>query len=158
MFKNKAGFFIKPYRKEMKKLFFALALFMTGAGAYSQSAKDTLPVIKFDKVEHDFGKIKEGTLATYSFVFYNTGTTPLILNHVQASCGCTTPEWSKEPIMPGGKGLIKAAYNSYGRPGEFQKYITVKSNGGSDVTLTIKGNALPNIPPAVSPVRNPQAE
>lgn len=142
----------------MKKLFFVLALLTFAVKGYSQSAKDTLPVIKFDKVLHDFGKIKEGTLATYSFIFYNTGTTPLILSNVQASCGCTTPEWSKEPIKPGAKGLIKAAYNSYGRPGEFQKYITVKSNGGADVTLTIKGNALPNVPDAVSPVRNPQAE
>lgn len=147
----------------MKKILFALCC-LAGISAFAQSegqappTHDTMPHIRFDKVMHDFGKIKEGTLATHSFIFYNTGTTPLVLNNVSASCGCTTPEWPREPIMPGGKGVVKAVYNSYGRPGEFTKYITVKSNSGSDVILTIKGNVLPNIPDPVSPVRNPQAD
>lgn len=140
----------------MKKFGIFIALFMlAGFVASAQNnAADTLPVIKFEKLEHDFGKIKEGTLAAYSFVFYNNGKAPLVLNTVQASCGCTTPEWSKEPIMPGGKGTIKAVYNSYGRPGQFYKTVTVKSNAGADVILTIKGDAIVNTPEPVSPVRN----
>lgn len=132
-----------------------IALFIyTAAFSQSEQETDTMPVLKIEKTVHDFGKIKEGTLATYSFIFHNTGKSPLILTNVQASCGCTTPEWSKEPISPGGQGIIKAAYNSYGRPGDFQKYITVKSNAGPDVTLTIKGSVLFNSPNVESPVRN----
>lgn len=140
----------------MKKLGFVLALLVSTVFVANaqKAASDTLPVIKFEKTEHDFGKIKEGTLATYSFVFYNNGKVPLILSNVQASCGCTTPEWSKEPIMPGGKGTIKAVYNSYGRPGQFYKTVTVKSNAGADVVLVIKGDVLVNNPEPVSPVRN----
>ncbi|MCU0441173.1 MAG: DUF1573 domain-containing protein [Bacteroidia bacterium] len=117
------------------------------------------PEISFETVVHDFGNIKEGTLATYNFTFTNTGKAPLILSNVQASCGCTSPEWTKEPIMPGQKGTIKAVYNSYNRPGVFQKYITVKSNAlTTEVQLTIKGTVEPKPIEPVSPVRNNQSE
>jgi hypothetical protein len=139
----------------MKKALVVLVMLFAAVGVFAQNAtNDTLPIIKFEKLEHNFGKIKEGTLATYSFVFENTGKAPLILTNVQASCGCTTPEWPKEPIMPGKKATIKAAYNSYGRPGQFHKAITVKSNAGLDVVLSIKGDVLVNTPDPVSPVRN----
>ncbi len=141
----------------MKKYFFiCFVMLLISITSYGQV--DTMPVIKFDKIEHDFAKIKEGTLASYSFVFYNTGKGPLILKDVHASCGCTTPEWPKEPIMPGGKAFIKAAFNSYGRPGNFTKFITVKSNAGPDITLTIKGEVLVNVPDPVSPMVNPYKE
>jgi hypothetical protein len=141
----------------MKKYFFiGFVMLLMSITSYGQV--DTMPVIKFDKIEHDFAKIKEGTLASYSFVFYNTGKGPLILKDVHASCGCTTPEWPKEPIMPGGKAFIKAAFNSYGRPGNFTKFITVKSNAGPDITLTIKGEVLVNVPDPVSPMVNPYKE
>jgi len=146
-----AGYFILY----MKKTFAMLVVLFIAMGVNAQtSANDTMPVIKFEKIEHNFGKIKEGTLATYSFEFENTGKAPLILSTVQASCGCTTPEWPKEPIMPGKKATIKAAYNSYGRPGAFHKVITVKSNAGADIILSIKGEVLVNTPEPVSPVRN----
>jgi hypothetical protein len=139
----------------MKNLFVLVALFVcTAAFSQTKQENDTLPVLKMEETVYDFGRIREGTLATHSFIFYNTGKSSLILTNVQASCGCTTPEWSKEPIPPGGQGIIKAAYNSYGRPGDFQKYITVKSNAGPDVTLTIKGSVLFNSPNVESPVRN----
>lgn len=141
----------------MKKLLLILmaAAAMVGITAKAQTATDAQATITFDKPEHDFGKIKEGTLATYEFTFTNTGKAPLVLSNVQPSCGCTTPEWSKEPIMPGAKGTVKAVFNSYGRPGVFQKYITVKSNSsGGDVTLTFKGTVEPTPVEPVSPVRN----
>ncbi len=103
---------------------------------------DGLPKIKFAELSHDFGNIKEGTQATYEFKFTNTGTAPLVLENVQASCGCTTPEWSKEPIAPGKSGKVIATFNSSGRPGTFTKTITVKYNGSADANteyLTIKG-------------------
>lgn len=103
---------------------------------------DGLPKIKFVDETHDFGNIKEGTQATYEFKFTNTGNAPLILESVQASCGCTTPEWSKEPIAPGKTGKVIATFNSSGRPGTFTKTITVKYNGAVETNtnyLTIKG-------------------
>ncbi|MES2778707.1 MAG: DUF1573 domain-containing protein [Bacteroidota bacterium] len=139
----------------MKKLLLILFVSIFGIAAQAQTVNDAQAVITFDKPEHDFGKLKEGTLASHEFTFTNTGKAPLILSNVQPSCGCTTPEWSKEPIMPGGKGKIKAVFNSYGRPGTFQKYITVKSNSsGGDVTLTFKGTVEPTPVEPVSPVRN----
>ncbi|MES2560699.1 MAG: DUF1573 domain-containing protein [Bacteroidota bacterium] len=139
----------------MKKLLLILFVSILGLTAQAQTTPEAQPTITFDKPEHDFGKIKEGTLASHEFTFTNTGKAPLVLGNVQPSCGCTTPEWSKEPIMPGGKGTVKAVFNSYGRPGTFQKYITVKSNSsGGDVTLTFKGTVEPTPVEPVSPVRN----
>ena len=140
--------------KKITSLFVCFVLVAFGAVTEAQEKQGEPATIVFEKTTHDFGKIKEGTLATYSFVFTNTGKTPLVLSSVQPSCGCTTPEWTKEPIAPGAKATIKAAYNSYGRPGAFQKYITVKSNGTpAELTLTIKGEVEVNKPEPVSPVR-----
>lgn len=96
--------------------------------------------MKFEKTSHDFGNIKEGTQATVEFKFTNTGKVPLVLNSVRASCGCTTPKWTREPVAPGETGTITAIYNSKGRPGNFTKTITVKHNGeGGTSYLTIRG-------------------
>ena len=97
--------------------------------------------MKFSVEEHDFGTIPEGPAVSYDFEFKNISKEPIQLEHVQASCGCTTPEWSKDPIMPGGKSAIKVGYNTSGRVGSFTKTITVTSNSeNSTVVLTIKGN------------------
>ena len=97
------------------------------------------PVIEFDKETHDFGVIAQGVPATYTFIVTNKGKSPLIITNAAASCGCTTPEWTKEPIMPGAKGFIKATYNA-ATPGAFMKTVTVTSNATRDlVTLTLKG-------------------
>jgi len=88
---------------------------------------------------HDFGVLEEGPEATHEFVFKNTGKEPIVIQQVKASCGCTTPSWSKEPILPGKTGTISAAYATKGRPHPFSKTITVVSNAGTKV-LTIKGN------------------
>jgi hypothetical protein len=98
--------------------------------------------IDFEKLEHDFGSFKEEAGdQTYSFKFKNNGASPLILNNVRASCGCTTPEWTKEPIAPGGNGIIKVSYNPKNRPGPFNKTVTVTSNAeNASVILRIKGS------------------
>jgi len=102
------------------------------------------PAIKFDTKTHDFGKIKEADgRATYVFNFTNTGDAPLVINRVQASCGCTTPTWTKEPIEPGKTGAITVVYNAAGRPGLFTKTITVYNNSGDDMILMIKGEVIP---------------
>ncbi|WP_320053654.1 DUF1573 domain-containing protein [uncultured Acetobacteroides sp.] len=106
--------------------------------AFGQAAK---PVINFTKTTHDFGQIEEkGGPVSYSFAFSNTGRVPLILTNVVSSCGCTTPEWPKAPILPGKKGVIKVTFDPMNRPGPIDKTITVSSNATKPlVVLTLSG-------------------
>lgn len=92
----------------------------------------------FNEDSHDFGAIPEGPAAEYEFKFKNTGSEPIVITKVHASCGCTTPSYSKEPVKPGETGTVKAVYNTQGRPNPFNKSITVVSNAGTKV-LVIKG-------------------
>lgn len=94
--------------------------------------------LAFKAESHDFGTVPEGPAAEYEFTFKNTGKEPILLQEVKASCGCTTPSYSKEPVKPGQTGSVKASFASAGRPGPFTKTITVTSNAGVKV-LTIKG-------------------
>ena len=112
-----------------------------------QAAQTTQPStqdsIKFEKIVHDYGTIVQGADGNSVFNFTNKGKSPLILSNVQASCGCTVPEWTKEPILPGKTGNIKVKYNT-NTVGAFNKSITVKSNAiNSTVVLQIKGNVTP---------------
>jgi len=96
--------------------------------------------IQFETLEHDFGAIPQGGDGTFEFVFKNTGEQPLLLNNVRSSCGCTVPEWPKEPIGKGEKASIKVSYNTR-ITGSFTKSIAVYTNtGDKPVTLVIKGN------------------
>lgn len=124
----------------MKKLFtIATTLFITLV------AVGQTPVITFDKTTHDYGKINEADgRVTTVFTCTNEGMTPLVLSNVRASCGCTTPKWTREPIEPGQTGQITVTYNPNGRPGRFQKTVTVTSNAAEPVTkLYIKGEVIP---------------
>jgi hypothetical protein len=126
----------------MKRLICSLTAFLFVIGVtYGQQLAD----IKFEKMEHPFGKIKqEAGPAVCSFNFANTGKVPLILSSVNASCGCTTPEWSKEPVLPGKTGFIKVSYDSKTHPGSFSKTITVVANvPNSTRVLTITGDVIP---------------
>lgn len=101
--------------------------------------------ISFDKSTHDFGTIKEedGSVS-YQFDFTNNGKTPVIIEGVRASCGCTTPGWTKDPVLPGKKGYVKALYNPKNRPGIFHKTLTVNTNADpSTIVLHIKGTVQP---------------
>lgn len=86
-------------------------------------------VLSFEKPGYDFGKIKEGAKVHYDFKFTNTGKSPLIISNATATCGCTIPEWPKEPIKPGATGVIKVVFDSTGKSGMQDKVITVTSNG-----------------------------
>ena len=100
---------------------------------------------KFEKEVHDFGNVKEGTQAEYVFKFTNIGKEPLVITNVQASCGCTTPKWTKEPVKPGETGQVTAIYNSKGRPGNFNKAVTITSKAKTaQKVLFIKGNVEPS--------------
>jgi hypothetical protein len=103
------------------------------------------PKISFNKQLHDFGKFKEADgKVTYKFEFINTGGSDLVVQNVSASCGCTAPSWTREPVPPGGKGFVAATYNPAGRPGAFRKYVTVISNSNpGSVRLTISGEVEP---------------
>lgn len=103
-----------------------------------KSSTLTVENMAFDTEIHDFGTVPEGPPAEYTFTFTNTGKEPINLSNVKASCGCTTPSWSKDPVLPGQKGTIKASYATSHRPGGFTKSITVTSDAGTKV-LTIKG-------------------
>lgn len=101
--------------------------------------------ISFDKEAHNFGTVKEEDgPAEVTFTFTNTGDQPLTLSHVKASCGCTTPSWTKEAVAPGETGKITASYNPARRPGAFSKTITVRSNAEPSVKiLRISGTVTP---------------
>lgn len=123
----------------MKKLILISAMVMLSIITYAQK-----PIITFETETHDFGEIQEADgVVSFDFDFTNTGKTPLVLHNVQASCGCTTPEWVKTPIQPKATGKIKVTFNPSNRPGTFSKTITVQSNAESPVkTLRITGNVL----------------
>lgn len=87
-----------------------------------------LPTFKFEKVEHDFGSIKEGEKVTYTYKFTNTGEAPLIVQSAQPTCGCTVSDYSKEPIPVGGTGFVTAEFDSSGKPGMQNKTVTVTAN------------------------------
>ena len=87
-----------------------------------------LPTLEFEKTDHDFGTIAEGQKVTYVYKFKNTGSAPLIIQNAQPSCGCTAPDWSRDPIPVGATGFVKAEFDSKGKPGLQNKTITVTSN------------------------------
>jgi len=145
--------------KTLNKTIPIIFLFMIPLGLIGQHVG---PNMAFQEKVHDFGDIKEeaGT-AEYDFQFTNTGNQPLIVSQVTASCGCTTPSWTKAPVKPGEKGYVKVAYNPINRPGKFNKSITVYSNGEPKVvSLKIIGNVIPkprtiedDFPYMIGPIR-----
>lgn len=123
----------------MKKIFLLLMI-LASLVAYAQQEQ---PEIKFDKTVHNFGTFSEKTpVQTAVFAFTNIGKAPLIINQAIASCGCTIPSYTKEPIMPGEKGTVKVTYNGKGKfPGHFKKSITIRTNGKVEmVRLYIEGD------------------
>ncbi len=127
----------------MKKILFTLLTFLVfGIGAYAQQANPNAPEITFDKTTHDYGKIEKGSEGVCTFTFKNTGTEPLILTNVAPSCGCTSPEWTKEPVLKGKTGVIKVKYNTQS-VSPFSKYISVQSNAkNGTIQLNIKGEVV----------------
>jgi hypothetical protein len=127
----------------MKASFFPLVLL--ALIIHSAVAQDQAPVFSFEETSHDFGKIEEDKgPVSYTFNFTNTGKSPLVIQNVQASCGCTTPAWTRDPVLPGNTGFIKAEYNPRNRPGSFNKTLTVTANTNPTVLrLTIQGSVNP---------------
>ena len=125
----------------MRQIIFVLCALMMTVGIAKAQKK---AVISAKETTHNFGEIleKDGKI-TYTFEMVNKGDGPLVITRVIASCGCTTPEWTKEPVAPKGKAKVKITYNPAGRPGPFAKSISVYSNGKEgSLRLMIKGDVV----------------
>ncbi len=116
------------------------------------------PVMKFEKEEHNFGTIKQGDKVEYTFQFANNGKEPLIISEAHGSCGCTVPEWPKQPIKKGEKGTIKVTFNSAGKQGMQDKTVTITSNAAdSPKVLHIKGTVeAVTVTPETKPMETPK--
>lgn len=126
----------------MKKIIAALFIVVLSIQGNSQTKGAQ---ISFETITHDFGKIKEEDgKVTYKFEFVNTGGSALLIQNVTATCGCTSPNWTKSPVAPGEKGFVAATFNPTGRPNAFSKYLTVSSNSEiGNTRLTITGEVSP---------------
>ncbi|MGB6036007.1 MAG: DUF1573 domain-containing protein [Cryomorphaceae bacterium] len=130
----------------MKKFLLSLAVVaFTVMGGYAQEAKAVTggPEISVDKEVHDYGTIKQGANGTCEFALTNTGSEPLIISRAKGSCGCTVPEWPKEPIMPGESAVMTVRYDTK-RVGAINKSVTITSNAATNPTMVvrIKGKVL----------------
>ncbi len=132
----------------MKKVIFSFVLLSVFAlqGIAQNAPANATPAsnpnagdFSFVEETHDFGKIPKGTPVNYEFSFVNSGKEPIVISNVQASCGCTTPKWPKEPVLPGKSASINVQYNA-ANPGGFNKSITITSNAKTPTkVLYIKG-------------------
>jgi hypothetical protein len=127
----------------MKKVLLFILILMAGVVANSQLSETKM---QLSSTEHDFGTFKEEAgRQTFDFILTNTGTNPLVIQNVTASCGCTTPEWTRQPIPAGGKGKVTAIYDPKNYPGKFNKTLAVYTNTKPQVAvLTIKGEVIPH--------------
>lgn len=137
----------------MKKYAILAFLVMVVSAAFAQEAKTQSPVIKADgpvltleETTHDFGDIYQGDVVEHTFKFTNTGNQPLLITNIQTSCGCTTPQWPRDPIMPGGKGELKVGFNSAGKMNKQTKTLPIISNSITDVSVTFTTNVLDRKP------------
>jgi hypothetical protein len=122
--------------------------------AAEQKPEGPLPTMSFETTEHDFGTISEGDVVEYTYAFKNTGEAPLIIQGAQGSCGCTVPDWSKEPIPVGGTGYVKAKFDSNGKPNVQNKTVTVTANTWPKQTvLRFKAMVVPKAQGSEGPVK-----
>lgn len=125
----------------MKKFFLSLSLALASTLAFAQEAEQNpnAAEIKFEQEVIDYGTIDKGANGQREFTFVNTGKEPLIITKATGSCGCTVPQWPRNPIAPGEEGVIKVKYDTK-RVGPFQKSVTVNSNAKNGTkVLRIKG-------------------
>lgn len=128
----------------MKTIAFLFTLLGLLMQTHTQAQSKTPSTMKFEEKSWNFGNIKEADGdVSHTFVFTNTGADPFVIERVTTSCGCTTPEYTREPILPGRKGTIKVTFNPEGRPGPFQKTITITShNSQNQNQLQITGTVI----------------
>ena len=142
----------------MKKILLSFALVAGALFAGNINAQEEVKTsgaeISFEKEVHDYGTIDKGENGESTFMFTNTGNEPLIITKAKGSCGCTVPEWPKEPIAPGAKGSIKVKYDT-NRVGPINKTVTISSNASNVENgvkiIRIKGKV--EAPADLSPVK-----
>ena len=156
----------------MKKNFLFFLLITAASISFAQQAKTgteakkddkpavatnpNAPMLDFKEESFNFGEISEGPQVTHEFKFTNNGKEPLILANVKASCGCTTPSWPKDPVLPGKEATILVTYNTQGRPGNFNKSVTITSNAtNANKVIYIKGEVVKVDPAKYVPVEQP---
>ena len=146
----------------MKKALLSSGLFFL-VGNLAIQAQDAKPAtggpeLTFEKTVHDFGQMKQHGDASTEFKFTNTGNEPLIISNAKGSCGCTVPNWPKEPIKPGESNVVKVKYDSK-RVGPINKSVTITSNASNAPTkvIRIKGNiaAAPKEDSQTTPTKTP---
>lgn len=116
----------------------------------------TVGVFEFGAMEHDFGTIAEGEVIEHMFNFKNGGQAPLVISNIQASCGCTSPDWTKSPIKPGDEGFVKVVFNSAGKSGVQSPTVTIQANTSPNVTrLRLKGTVNQTTASAAKPTLGP---
>lgn len=138
------------------KSFFACAVLATlvacgNTGNNGEQTTDTLEnelaqggKLEFGESVYDFGEVKEGEIVEHVYAYTNTGTAPVILSQVSASCGCTTPSYTQTPVLPGKSGEVKVSFDSNGQVGKQQKIVTIVSSAENRVTtVQLKGEVLP---------------
>lgn len=130
----------------------------TNVSSVETADPSTLGAFKFNEMEYDFGTIREGEVIEHLFKFTNEGQAPLVISNITASCGCTSPDWTKTPIKPGDEGFVKVVFNSTAKTGQQAPTVTVQANTTPNITrLRMRGNVTPRAsasnPDQFGPVR-----
>lgn len=131
---------------------------VTPVNAQSTQSADpsSLGAFQFEEMEYDFGTIREGEVIERVFNFTNNGEAPLVISNITASCGCTSPDWTKSPVNPGEEGFVKVVFNSASKSGAQSPTVTIQANTNPTVTrLRMKGTVTPKVASsgAVGPVK-----
>ncbi|HAH37279.1 MAG TPA: DUF1573 domain-containing protein [Algoriphagus sp.] len=128
----------------MKKLGLILTLFAMVFAFQANAQSESGAVITFKEKSVDFGDITQGDKVSHTFELTNTGTTPLIISNVAATCGCTVPSWPKDPIAPGAKAKIEVSFNSAGKMGKQNSVVRIYSNASEPIEkVSLISNVLP---------------
>jgi hypothetical protein len=129
----------------MKKIVFLMAMVIVAFSVHAQDAAPTnAPVITFEESSKDFGDITQGDKVEHVFKLENTGKAPLVISNVAATCGCTVPNWPKEPIAPGKTAEIKVTFNSAGKMGKQNSVVRIYSNASEPIEkVSMISNVLP---------------
>ena len=129
---------LKSQTFKMKKLFTLFSAIAIAVVLNAQPPAAATEALSVKETAFDFGTIPQGKPVYHFFEVTNTGKDPMVITNVQTSCGCTTPEWSKEPIAPGGTSKVRVGYNAAGE-GHFEKYITIMYNQNLSKQIRIMG-------------------
>lgn len=133
------------------------AITPVNAQATQPADPSSLGSFSFPAMEYNFGTIPEGQVVEHVFNFTNNGQSPLVISNITASCGCTSPDWTKTPVNPGDKGFVKVVFNSAAKSGAQSPTVTIQANTEPTVTrLSLKGTVIPKAggTSAAGPIKN----